>query len=452
MPRGSGLEAAWRWLPWLLPAFVTLVAPLGTIDLAYQLRLGEAIVASGGVPRTDTFTFSVAGAAWVDQQWLAQVVLSRIGVWGDAAGLALAGAILIACSFGLLSLACRARGAPVRTSGVLALLSFVVAAPMLAVRPQLFGVVGVALALWVVSTDSRPVWLLPAIALALANLHGSFPVLVLIAGLAALGSPRRARGWVVLAATAAATVITPFGAGVWSYVLDITSDPVIRTQVTEWAPPSLTDAAGLLALTSLLAVVVVGVRRRARIGWIDVVWLVVFAVPAVASQRAVVWWALVAPTVVARWLAEPTERGIADDAHTGRPGRLVAALAAVLVVLALPWWRGGPSLEDAPPGVADALAALPEGTRVVVYQPWASWIEYRAPNALTYVDSRIELFPEEIWSRYDAIASGDGGGLDLIGADAIAGEATWPPIIALDGAAGWRTAYEGTDGVVLVRG
>jgi hypothetical protein len=431
---------------------VALVAPLGTIDLAYQLRLGGAIVVSEEIPRTDTFTFSVAGAAWVDQQWLAQVVFSRIGIWADAAGLAVAGAALIAGSFGLISLACQARGASVRTSGVLALLSFVVAAPMLAVRPQLFGVAGVALALWVVRTNTRLVWLLPAIALALANLHGSFPLIVLIAGLAALGSPRRARGWLVLTATAAATIVTPFGAGVWSYVRDITTDPVIRTQVTEWAAPSLTDAAGLLALASLVGMIVVGMRRRGRIGWIDVVWLVVFAVPAVASQRAVVWWALIAPTVVARWLAGPAEIGVGATARAGRPGRLVAALAAVLVVLALPWWRGGPALEDAPPGVADTLAVLPDGTRVLVYQPWASWIEYRAPNTLTYVDSRIELFPADVWSDYDAIASGDVGRLDLIGADAIAGEATWPPIAALDGTAGWRTAYEGPDGIVLVRG
>ena len=65
-----------------LPAFLTLISRLHTVDLAYHLRLGQLIRATGAIPSRDTFTFTAYGKAWVDQQWLAQVVLDvtyRIG-------------------------------------------------------------------------------------------------------------------------------------------------------------------------------------------------------------------------------------------------------------------------------------------------------------------------------------------------------------------------------------
>ena len=168
------------------------------------------------------------GALWVDQQWLGQVLLHAVDAAGGWSGLAVLGAVLIGLTAGLIGLACRGRGVDVRTAAVLALGSFVVAAPTLAVRPQLFGVAGVALGLWAVATrNARPwrPWLLPAVALVLANIHGSFPIVVLIAVLVAV-EDRDRRAVLVALATVAASVVTPSGPAVWAYVWDITSDPV----------------------------------------------------------------------------------------------------------------------------------------------------------------------------------------------------------------------------------
>ncbi|HYJ60208.1 MAG TPA: hypothetical protein VE032_01945 [Actinomycetota bacterium] len=451
------LDTAWRWLPWLLPAAVALVAPLGTLDLAYHLRLGAQMLSTRTIPSADTFTFSVEGRPWLDQQWGAQILLRMVDVAGGWSGLALLGAALIAAAIGSISLACGARGASTRAAAVLALVGFVVAAPTLAVRPQLFGVLAVAVALWAVTTRAtHPArrWLLPAIALAVANLHGSFPIMVVIAALAAIEDLLRGdrRGLIVAIVTAAATLVNPWGPRVWSYVWEITSDPVIRTQVTEWAAPSLAEASGWLALASVVLVTVVGYRERARVRPMDLVWLAAFLVPAVASQRAVVWWALVAPVVVAGWVAE---REVGDTAETGRGdarfARTVVATLAVLVILALPWWRGGPQLRDAPDGVADAIGALPSDTAVMAYQPWSSWIEHRAPAQPVYVDARIELFPADVWARYDDLLTDPIGVLEATGAQAVAGPASWAPVVAARDAAGWEIAYDGDDGVVVVR-
>jgi len=59
-----------------LPAIVALLVPLPAVDLAYQVRAGNQILATGAIPAVDTWTFTVAGTPWVDQQWLSQVLLA----------------------------------------------------------------------------------------------------------------------------------------------------------------------------------------------------------------------------------------------------------------------------------------------------------------------------------------------------------------------------------------
>ena len=57
----------------LIPAIVSLLSKMGSIDLAYHLRAGEDVL-HGNIPRVDTYTFTIPGTPWLDQQWLAQSV------------------------------------------------------------------------------------------------------------------------------------------------------------------------------------------------------------------------------------------------------------------------------------------------------------------------------------------------------------------------------------------
>ena len=49
------------------------------------------------------------------------------------------------------------------------------------------------------------------------------------------------------------------------------------------------------------------------------------------------------------------------------------------------------------------------GERLLVPQPWASWFEFATPDLPVAVDSRIELFPNDVWAGYlDGTQGGDG--------------------------------------------
>jgi len=72
------LGQLWTFLGVFLPALAALLVPMPAVDLAYQLRAGADILAGHGIPDHDTWTFTVTGAPWLDQQWGAQVLLSGV--------------------------------------------------------------------------------------------------------------------------------------------------------------------------------------------------------------------------------------------------------------------------------------------------------------------------------------------------------------------------------------
>ena len=115
------MDRLWWAVAIALPALVALLVPIPAVDLAYQLRAGDEILRTGVLPSVDTYTFTVAGATWLDQQWLAQVLLALVHRAGGWELLLVLRAALVAASTGLLALVAVARGARPRTAVLLAL-------------------------------------------------------------------------------------------------------------------------------------------------------------------------------------------------------------------------------------------------------------------------------------------------------------------------------------------
>ena len=66
----------------------------------------------------------------------------------------------------------------------------------------------------------------------------------------------------VLVAGTVATVVTPFGPGVWAYAVGIGADPQIASQVSEWQQTTPFTVPGVLFYVSTIAAVAVAVWRR----------------------------------------------------------------------------------------------------------------------------------------------------------------------------------------------
>jgi hypothetical protein len=475
------LQQLWLGLAIVLPGLASLLAPLSSVDLAWQLRAGESILGGSGIPRVDTFTFTVAGQAWTDQQWGAQVLLTLVYRFGGWSALVVLRAALIATAWALLVLAIRWTAPTLggRTVAILALAAFVVTAPALALRPQLVGVLLFYLTLALLAarrTRPRLLWAIPVVTVAWANLHGSFvfaPLLVGLAWLDDLVVDRQAANLSrrVGAITVLATLVNPFGPWVLAYVAGLSANRDLAARVTEWQPPSIGDPTGLPFFLSLAAVIAVLARRRRLPAPPAALTLLVFALLGLATGRAVAWWPAVAVVTLASELKNDgalqrrARVPLRSTGPTATNARILACLLLAAIPL-LPVWRppdsdlglGAPRglLAQAPPGITDELRGMARpGDRIWNPQPWGSWLELAMPAVPIAFDSRIELFPRSVWTDHDTVAAGlpgweavlDRWGVTIV----VASRDALPLRVALGNSLAWRQAHEDTDGVIFVR-
>jgi hypothetical protein len=471
------LPRLWVFLAVALPALAALIANLPSVDLTYHLRAGAEILGGGGIPTVDTWTYTVAGQPWTDQQWGAQVILAGVYQLAGWTGLVLFRAILIATIFGSLLAIGLQRGLGERRAAVLALLAFLISAVALALRPQLIGMAIFAVILLLITdrrTHPRRLWAIPVLVLCWANIHGSFFLGPVVLGLAWLEDvhdriPGARRLLILAAVSVVAACVTPFGPAVWTYALGLSTNPEVTARITEWQPTSLRNVPGMLFFASAMAVVALIARRGRTTPWPTLAWLAVFFLIGVYALRGVAWWPLGAVAAIAGVLitgpvVDPSRPTTLGSPMLRRLNAVVAIAIVVVGVALLPVWRPiEPGLDApqgvvgiAPPGItADLADRARPGDRVFNPQPWGSWFEFALPDLPVAIDSRIELFPPDIWDTYENIVAG--------GDDWEAQLRDWGVTIVVVGirdtamagrlpAAGWQQVYADADGSVWVLG
>jgi hypothetical protein len=462
------MSRLWMFLAVALPVLAAALAPMSSVDLTYHIRAGGEIIDTRAIPTVDTWTFTAAGVPWVDQQWGAQVVLAAVFRLGGWTGLVLLRDFLTAVVVGAtLAIALR-RGLDPRVAAVLTLIAFVVAAPAMALRPQLFGMACFALTLFLVAVrraQPRGLWLVPIVVVLWANLHGSFILAPVILGLAWLEDLHdryhaSSRTLLVGLVSVLAACLTPFGPGVWTYAVGLSSNSGVTARTTEWQPTSLRDLSGLLFFASVAAVVVLIARIGRRVPWPTLLWLGAFAAIGALAQRGVAWWPFVAVATISGMLVTGGTKPIPEGSQRLNAAVAIAVVAAVVALL--PIWRpldpkiGVPVavLTDAPPGLTAAVRSVVHpGDRILNPQRWGSWFEFAIPDGFVAVDSRIEMFPVDRWAAFEKVAVAVDGWQELL--------ANWRVTAAVVErsdqqlrdrlvASGWSTTYEDSDGWVLV--
>jgi hypothetical protein len=461
--RGSG--GPWPYLPWLLPALAVLAAPLQVNDLAYQLRAGRIMWAQHAILRTDGFTYTISGAAWLNQQWGAQVIL-----WGwfwpfGWKGLVALQALLVAASYGLTYRAAAGKSAAVVVAAAASLIGFATAVAVpgaLAMRPQLLALPLFALSGWIVRNRSqtpRMLLAIPLVGIVWANLHGSFvllPVLLAIALAADVvdKSPRLRLTALVLAISLVCPLVTPWGLSVYGYVWRLATDPIVRTIISEWQP-ILAQPSGVPFGVFCFAASAALWRRRSRLPTVEeALTIIVFTALTLFSARNVVWWSVAIPPAVCGALA-----GWSPGGAWGRSATWVAigAVAAGIVLASIRLATSSPAdiRTEAPTGITAWLADRPATERIFA-EWWAPWFEYALPDRPMFTDARVELFPDRIWHDYFDVVDAqpnwqeqlNGWAIDTV----VIASGHHPELVeVLSKDPGWRLAYQDADGMVFIR-
>jgi hypothetical protein len=457
----------------VIPVIVIAGTPLAVNDLAYHLRAGDIMFDTHAILRTDVFSAVAYGKPWLNQQWLAQLVLAtafRLGGWF---GLVALRAVLEGLVLSFVFLACRAAGSATKRAAWLTLASGVILLGGFTLRPQLLGMGCFAVTAWLVARrreHPQGVWIVIPITMLWANVHGSFFLAPLLLGLAWV-EDRWVRGrgarTLLLAGLGSllATTVTPYGYRVWSYAAGLATNPVIRKTITEWQPPSIevyTGAAFFLSVVVVAALLIARVRRP--VPWGSLLSLVVFLAIALTAIRGVFWWAMAAPIVLAGVLEDrpaPTERrdpaGVLNAAIVGLLALAIIGSVIRWVPYTGPGMPTGGRLTFAPVGITRELQrTLAPGEVVFNAQEWGSWLEFEFPKSPVIVDSLIEVIPSSVWWKYYAVSSGVEGWqatLDAWHVDVavLARDQQGPLIPKVRADPGWQLVYEDAEGLIFRR-
>ena len=467
------LSHVWATTAVVIPVLVLAGSPLNAIDLAYHLRAGDIMFDTHAILRTDVFTATAYGRPWLNQQWLAQIVLTTAFGLGGWFALVALRALLMALVLTFEFLACRAAGAATKRAAWLTLASGVLLTGAFKLRPQLLGMVCFAATAWLVArrrTRPEGVWIVVPITVLWANLHGSFFLAPLLLGLAWVedrwvhgrGSPRLL---VAGLGSLLATMVNPYGYRVWTYAAGLATNPVIRRTITEWQPPTIqsyTGAAFFLSVVVVAAVLIARVRRP--VPWGSLLSLGVFLAIALAALRGVWWWTMVAPIVLAGVLSDrPARRKSLDPA--GPMNAAIVGLLAAAVIGAMMRWMPytGPARPDgdkllfAPVGITRELhRTLQPGELMFNAQKWGSWLEFEFPRNQVTVDSLVEVIPQGVWWKYDAVSVGVEGWqatLDSWHVDVavLARDQQSDLIPRMKADPGWELLYEDAEGLIFRR-
>ncbi|HZC44960.1 MAG TPA: hypothetical protein VE243_00710, partial [Candidatus Acidoferrum sp.] len=220
-------------------------------DLWIHMLTGQTTLRTGHIPRFDTYSYAAANMPWHNHEWLSQVALAfcyaHLGVFGlKLLKVVLSSVLIVALAIGI-----SATGAAGRVQRLTLIISAVAISTQMQFRPQLFtftmiSVVMMSLAIEVYRGRAMLWPLIPMFAL-WANFHGGYIVglgamgiaaaVLFVQGLGDAGRMKSARRLaIVTVGCAAATLINPFGVGLWTGVFHSVGDPLIRQIVNDWVP------------------------------------------------------------------------------------------------------------------------------------------------------------------------------------------------------------------------
>ncbi len=486
--------------------FVAAVLPSATWplidgDVWWHLRAGEEILATGAVPRVDSWSFTSFGTPWISQDWLTNTLMAAVrglGTFGETALSFLFGLVLVV-AFAVLWRTIGVRNPTVRWAAriVWLTLGLILAAPILGVRVQVIDLLLNAVVVWLLVhyvADQRRRWLvaLPVVAAVWANLHAGWPMLFLLGGAWLIGEAidhlwRRKLnaeplGWtqlrdlaVALVVAFAALALNPNGIALWTYPLNAIGNAVIGRYILEWFPVTadlrlfgLWAGFVLVAVLPTLAQVRRGMRMADALVVLGLTIMPVLGVryllltgPLIAVIAAVNLAPQMAETRFGRWTAP-----MLDSLTVPREGRLLVAhlaLAAGLVMLGVGVAlarvnvpaQAAAEAATFPVGAVAWLEAEDAGERAFNRYEWGGYLIHERPGRLVFIDGRAQdVYPDEVLTLYAEIISvqiNPGPELDRYEIDHVVffpdtDFAEW-----LDASRDWERAYSDSLAAVWVR-
>jgi len=368
-------------------------------DAGWHIRNGEQILATGVVPRVDSWSFSKPGQEWFAWEWGADVAMGWAHQRAGLRGVVLLYLVLLALSSWLWM---RLQWVCGGSFGLAALF----AAPLLTTvqlhwlaRPHVFGWVCLLIALHC-TERGRYIWLVP-LAVLWANVHGSF---ILLPALLVCYGFRDRRCWLWAAGTSAATLLNPYGWRVHAHIWNYLQNNELLDRVAEFQTFNFHTEGAAQVMLALLLVMAGAVCAMQANRWPHALWMLGLVVLGLRSARGLPVLALAGlPMANAALSLALAGRWPVQFAYFNRlrawdrqvHGAASAALLAVLFGLAA---LGSPAEFPKSQFPLAAIAHVPPAARLLAPDSYGGYLIYQGRPV--YFDGRSDYYGAEFMKEY----------------------------------------------------
>lgn len=417
---------------------------LADADVGWHIRTGEYILDHHAVPRVDLYSFSKPGAPWYAWEWLTDVLDGGLHRAFGLKGIVLMAAILISLFAITLIRRMVSRDAHLFVAMAVALLGVGGASIHFLARPHLLTLLLLSISVWMIEEDrQRPgwkIWLLVPLTIVWTNLHGGFLALVVVLGLAAVGTAIEAwfgnghgrtgtirdalRYGQLTLACAAASLVNPYGWNLHLHVAQYLRSDWIRNVIQEFQSPTFRSENMLqFEALLLLGLIVAGAQFR-RWNVVEGLWIVFWAHMALGSVRHVPIFVTVSAPILAGQMSEWWNGFAARFSKSSLPGilNLMAAdglkgfrrtsawpfaAVGVLALMGAPikWPQDFPDLIF-PTAIVRAHSDLILRSRVLTTDQWGDYLIYVNPAQKVFIDGRSDFYGPEVGNDYIRLSGG----------------------------------------------
>lgn len=485
----------------LLVFFMTIRAPVDS-DMLWHLRLGEDTLNHGWPVMEDVYSYTREGTPWVNQSWLAEVVLiGFFRLWGYA-GLSLCvGLVAVACA-GLLM---KQMESPALLRAGVVILAVLVMAPVLTPRPHISSLVMLSLLsynLYLYKKRGRDYiwWTLPQFWI-WGNLHGGFPLGIIFLVLTIAGEignhlwaklADHQMTWkqieklsIITAASALVVMIHPYGMGIWKVAFETVNIKALQSFIEEWASPNFHIAAQQPFVWMLLILMMVVWIAKEKMDWSEILPVLAFSYACFMARRNFGPFAIVAAPVLTKYLSktlmiwtdaiqpwikniqkkfrlsdEQARKLIEGDPGKSKPinllvtGLLLGVCLMKLFVVSYP-----PSVEKwneliFPVTGSSWIEEHYPDSKVFNSYTWGGYMMWAMPDHPVFVDGRTDLYGDEIIGEWISVVQGDEGWQDILdkwGVDLVFIEPEQPVAKLMPFTSKWNEVYRDDLSVVFVR-
>ena len=383
-------------------------------DLWWHLKTGEIVWRTHSVPRTDLFSYTTNGHAWIAHEWLSQLTIYGAWRYGGYAGLMLwlcvFGSLLFIAAYTLSSL----YSGNLKVALLGALVTWLFATVGLAIRPQMLGYLLLVCELLVVhlgrSRNDRWFLLLPPLFAVWVNCHGSFFLgLIVLAiflfssffefragSLVAYSWKRGQRNMLALAflLSVAALFFNPAGLKQVIYPLNtMFKQSIALASVDEWRPVVFDNLRAYALLAVAGAPLILALIRRSELRLDEFLFIALGFGLAARHSRMLFVFGILAGPVLSRLLADAWARY--DPGRDRRmPNAVIIALALGIAVAGFP---NAKQLDlqvakDNPAKAVEFIHRAGLSGRMLNDYVYGGYLIWALPDHKVFIDGRADVY------------------------------------------------------------